>query len=240
MRTPPKGPVDRLAGVAGAAARVFARRGYQRTQMTDVAGELGVSSGNLYNYVEGKDALFFLALRHAFGETTPVEVDLPVAEVDVTLTVEWVARRLDFINDFPELERIFAGAPYRVGEVDAVAGELHDVLSRMRFSVEMIERSVHDVPSLGAIFGAIRAELVRRYNRYLEMRNATGALRVGDPATSAYLFIETCWWAAGRRHSDPIAAGVTSEAARAAVCELLTTSLEASAHPTPSTKEHMR
>jgi AcrR family transcriptional regulator len=198
--------------------------------MADVARELGVSPGNLYNYVGGKDALFLLALRHALGEATPPDIDIPVGEVDVALTAEWVARRLDFVTDFPELERIFAGAHYRPGEIDAVAGELHDVLARMRLAVEMIERSVHDVPSLGTVFGKVRAELVNRYQRYLEMRRATGDVRVADPATTAYLLIEACWWAAGRRHTDPLATGVTSNAARTAACQLLTAALEV---PTP-------
>jgi AcrR family transcriptional regulator len=31
--------------------------------MAEVAREMGVSPGNVYNYVEGKDALFYLVLR---------------------------------------------------------------------------------------------------------------------------------------------------------------------------------
>jgi AcrR family transcriptional regulator len=205
--------------------------------MADVARELGLSPGNLYNYVEGKDALFLLALRHALGEAMPSDVILPVAEIDVALTVEWVAQRLDFVSDFPELERILAGAPYRPGEIDVVTGELHDVLSHMRLGVEMIERSVNDLPALGAMFGGVRADLIHRYQRYLEMRRAAGHVRVEDPATTAYLFVEACWWAAGRRHRDPNADTVSSRAARAAVCQLLTTSLEVHPRRKSSTKE---
>jgi AcrR family transcriptional regulator len=46
---------------------VFSRRGYRRTQMAEVAREMGVSPGNLYNYAEGKDALFHLVLRRGWA-----------------------------------------------------------------------------------------------------------------------------------------------------------------------------
>ena len=40
-----------------AALRVFARRGYRRATVRDVAAEAGVAQGLLYHYVRGKDAL---------------------------------------------------------------------------------------------------------------------------------------------------------------------------------------
>ena len=83
---------------------VFSRHGYRRTQMADVARQAGVSPGNLYNYVDSKDALFYLVLRRMFDERPgdrPVE--LPVTGTSVTVTAEWVAGRLDFVDDFPQL-----------------------------------------------------------------------------------------------------------------------------------------
>ena len=48
------------------ATRVFIARGYRRTQMADVAREMGVSAGALYGYVESKEALFHLLIDRAF------------------------------------------------------------------------------------------------------------------------------------------------------------------------------
>src|SRR5215208_4268688 len=111
-------PEDRLEDVVLAGAEVFARRGYRRTQMADVARTMGVSSGNLYNYVDSKDALFYLVLRRVLGERPEEQpLELPVTGASVTVTSEWVARRLDFVSDFPELERAFSGR--RVREQDA-------------------------------------------------------------------------------------------------------------------------
>ena len=46
-----------------AAARVFARTGLKQARMTDIAREMGVAHGSLYNYVESKEALFLLLVE---------------------------------------------------------------------------------------------------------------------------------------------------------------------------------
>src|SRR5512132_191497 len=142
---------DRLEDLVRAGAAVFASRGYRRTQMADVAREIGVSPGNLYNYVEGKDALFYLVLRRGLGERPGEQPpQLPVTGASVEVTSNWVARRLDFVSDFPELEAAFARtqpADPR-GELEAVVGELYDALVRVRFGVDVLERSIEDVPQL--------------------------------------------------------------------------------------------
>src|SRR5438309_10553919 len=76
---------DRLDRVADAATRVFIEKGYRRTLMSDVAAEAGVSPGALYNYVEGKDALFHLLFEEEgfAGRTLPVPNPPPGATVDL-------------------------------------------------------------------------------------------------------------------------------------------------------------
>src|SRR5512133_2266146 len=223
-------PEDRLEDVVRAGAAVFARRGYRRTQMADVAREMGVSPGNLYNYVDSKDALFHLVLRRVLGERPgdrPVE--LPVTGATVTVTSEWVAKRLDFVSDFPELEGAFAQerALRQHAELEAIVGELHDVLARMRLGVEMIERSVEDLPELARVFAGVRRELFARYERYLRQRGKVGTIRAAEPEAVAHLIVELCWWAAGRRFNDPHAAGISDATARRAVCELIADALTA-------------
>src|SRR5215211_736013 len=177
-------PADRLEDVVHAGATVFARRGYRRTQMAEVAGEMGVSPGALYNYVEGKDALFCLVLRRVLGERPGDRgPDLPVAGASVTVTAEWMANRLDFVSDFSELEAAFARRrpPNQDAEVEAIVGELYDVLARMRLGVDMLERSVEDLPELAQVFGEVRRELFARYERYLRQRAKTGKIHVAEP-----------------------------------------------------------
>lgn len=69
------------------ACKLFAERGYYNTSMPDIAKELGMSVGNLYNYFESKEEL----------------------AKEVMLTVSrWVAQRLRSINeeDIPVKKKI--------------------------------------------------------------------------------------------------------------------------------------
>jgi hypothetical protein len=76
------------------------------------------------------------------------------------------------VSDFPELERAFARRrpASQDAEVEAIVGELYDVLARMRLGVDMIERSVEDLPELAEVFGQLRRDLFARYERYLRQR----------------------------------------------------------------------
>src|SRR5262245_45375696 len=70
---------ERVAEIASAAVRVFQERSYRRAQMSDVAHELGVSPGTLYNYFESKEALFQYIVEHCFRATPlPAPGELPV------------------------------------------------------------------------------------------------------------------------------------------------------------------
>src|SRR6266542_5232635 len=221
-------PEDRLKDAVRAGASVFARRGYRRTQMADVAREMGVSPGNLYNYVDSKDALFYLVLRRVLGERPDDRpVELPVTGTSVAVTSEWVAKRLDFVSDYPELERALARTwpSSQAAELASVVGELHDVLARMRLGVDMLERSIEDVPELAQVFGEVRRELFARYERYLRQRAKTGTIRAAEPEAVAHLIVDLCWWAAGRRPNDPHAAAISDATARQAVCRFVADAL---------------
>ena len=233
-------PQDRLEDLVAAGAIVFARRGYRRTQMADVAREMGVSPGNLYNYVDSKDALFYLVLRRVLGERPgDAPLDLPVTGADVAVTSEWVAKRLDFVSDFPELERAFARRRPEspAAEVESVVGELHDVLARMRLGVDMIDRSVEDLPELGEVFGEVRRELFARYERYLRRRHKAGHIEVAEPEAVAHLMVELCWWAAGRRPHDPHATGISDATARQSVCRFIADAVTAAGARTAAARD---
>lgn len=58
MRAPIEAlPSERSTQILDAAERSFARSGFHRTTMQDVAAEAGMSPGNLYRYFPSKDAL---------------------------------------------------------------------------------------------------------------------------------------------------------------------------------------
>jgi hypothetical protein len=95
----------------------------------------------------------------------------------------------------------------------------------MRLGVDMIERSVEDLPELAMVFGGVRRELFARYERYLRRRGEAGTIRVEEPEATAHLIVELCWWAAGRRPNDPHAAGLSDSTARRAVGRFIANAL---------------
>ncbi len=104
-------------------------------------------------------------------------------------------------------------------------GELYDVLARMRLGVDMIERSVEDLPELAHVFGDVRLELFARYERYLRQRAKVGTIRAAEPKAVAHLIVELCSWAARRRPNDPHASGISDSTARRAVCRFVADAL---------------
>lgn len=56
---------ERRAQILCVAMRVFARDGFQRTDLQRVADELGVGKGTVYRYFETKEALFLAAVDRA-------------------------------------------------------------------------------------------------------------------------------------------------------------------------------
>lgn len=78
---------ERKIQIIKTACQLFAKKGYYNTTMPDIAKELGMSVGNLYNYFESKEEL----------------------AKEVMLTVSrWVAERLRSINEenIPVKEKI--------------------------------------------------------------------------------------------------------------------------------------
>ena len=46
------------------ALKLFSEHGYYHTRMTDIASEMGVSKGAIYEYFESKEQLFIAAIKH--------------------------------------------------------------------------------------------------------------------------------------------------------------------------------
>jgi AcrR family transcriptional regulator len=55
---------DKLTKIYEESLRVFAKYGYKRTRVEDVANELGMTKGNIYLYVKNKRELYEKAVAH--------------------------------------------------------------------------------------------------------------------------------------------------------------------------------
>lgn len=102
--------VERRASLLDAAARVFARRGYERAQMEEIAAAADTSKGGLYFHFPNKEALAAAVIGRA-GEILQRRVSVamakagsdPVARADVAL-----GTLIDTLSAHRSLARVLA------------------------------------------------------------------------------------------------------------------------------------
>jgi AcrR family transcriptional regulator len=202
-------PPDRFDAAIRAATEVFLRQGYRRTQMADVANELGVAKGTLYLYFESKEALFEQVLVHA-DRTQPVALPrvLPVPTPRTGSTLRQVRTLLSRESRLPALEAALARrkAKDSRAEVDAIARELFRLLARHRIGIKLLDRCAPDFPELAAVYTENgRSGLVALLERYVRSRVAARQLApIANATITARITLEIASQWAIHRHWDPI------------------------------------
>lgn len=199
-------PPDRFQNLLDAAMRVFSAKGVRRTRMADIAREMGISPGSLYNYVESKEALFHWIVGCAAAG--PVQ---PPAQLPIRLPGPDEARRrlrepLEAAFRLPVFEA--ACSRRRVGdaraELEAIARELYERIERHRRPMVLIERSALDLPDLfDMYFVSLRRDFFDRFARFVARRQASGHYRADlDPVVAARFAVESVTFFARHRFGD--------------------------------------
>ncbi len=216
----------RLDEILAAATRVFCAKSYRRAQMADVAAEMGVSPGTLYNYVDGKEALFHLLIERGFGrEAAAPPPSFPVPAPSPGATLELLERRLQDEFTLPKLEAALSRrrpADPRA-ELAGIVRELYGAIAGKRKGIVLLERSALDWPEVAALFYlGVRRGLLGRLERLLVRRMDQGLLRrVPDAAAAARFVNESIAWFAMHRHGDRDSRDLSDAAAEATVVDLL-------------------
>jgi AcrR family transcriptional regulator len=220
-------PADRLSRLIEVATAVFIDQGFRQTRMEDVAEALGVAKGTVYLYVESKEALFDLVCRSA---DRPCEhpAELPVTSPTAGATVRYITERLAAGQVMPALAEALAGGRRAApDELAAITGDIYDALARHRVGIKLVDRSARDIPELGKLwFGGARGFLVEALSRYLSDRIKARRLRApADVAIAARFIVETCAFWAVHRHWDAQRQDLPEDRVRAAVVDLVVSSL---------------
>lgn len=239
-------PVDRLAQLFEAAIRVFIRKGYRGAQMDDIALEMGVSKGTLYNYIESKEALFFLIFDQGFGGSIRPPKKLPIPAPPIAATLKRVRERILSASQLHKLEAALAHdtvADPRA-ELEEIIRELYAVLDKTRVAHQMIERCAPDVPQLADLFYIQgRRTLVGLFARYIEKRVSGGYFApVPDPPTAARFITESVVWFARHRHNTPDSEMISDENALQTSVHMIANALvpaiaDRSKHPRNASRE---
>ena len=221
---------ERFDRVVKEATTVFAAKGYRRTQMADVAAALGVTAGNLYNYVESKDALFHACLAAASpARTADPAPKLPLRPPRPAATRRVIGAGLNAILEGSALSRALErGSPEDIGaELAEVIGDYYDRTAASRHFQALVERSAADLPELfDAFFVNMRRPALEQLATYIERRIASGHLRpVPSVKVTARLINEAQSWFARNRHGDPDTNDVDDALVRETVIDVLSAAL---------------
>jgi AcrR family transcriptional regulator len=199
---------ERFGEVIAAAVRVFTADGYRAARMSDVAREAGLSEAAIYRYVDSKEGLFVLAIKHALLlEDPPPGADFPLRPASLAQLIHQIADFVAAEVPFGSLAEALRGAAHDdpAVELEAVMRELYVLGTRTRKAADMIERSARELPVLADLLNAgLRTPVLAALTEYLHSRAKAGLLRATpDAAATARLVLETLTWFARHRHSDP-------------------------------------
>jgi AcrR family transcriptional regulator len=217
---------ERFGEVIAAAVRVFTADGYRAARMSDVAREAGLSEAAIYRYVDSKEGLFVLAIKHALAlEDPPAGAGFPLRPASLAQMIHQVR---DFVaTEVPvgSLAAAVRGAWHDdpAVELEAVMRELYVLGTQTRKAADMIERSARELPALADLLNTgLRRPVLVALTEYLHTRAKAGRLRATpDAAATARLVLETLTWFARHRHSDPHGAVIPDDLAEETAIDAL-------------------
>lgn len=192
-----------------AALHVFCRQGYERSQVADVAKVMGVAVGTIYLYVEGKEALFDLVVRHTAAEDPAWldDIEIPFRTPEPGSTVAFLREVFGRKGQWPCLREALRldRAPDIRTELDGVVREQYRLMTRHRRGLVLLTRSTLEFPGLAEVFVlGLRKRLLEALGRYLASRVASGQARpLGDVDAYAVVLTQAIAWANLQRPFDP-------------------------------------
>lgn len=221
----------RLRELMDAALVVFCRQGYERSQVADVAKAMGVAVGTVYLYVESKEALFDLVVRHTSSED-PAWLDrleIPVQTPAPGSTVEFLRGVFGRKGQWPCLEAALKKecADDPRAELDGIVREQYRLMTRHRMGLLLLMRSALEFPGLSEVFVlGLRKRLLTHLERYINMRVKAGQFRQPkDTFATAAVLTQAIAWANLQRPFDPGLTVLDEEAVEDATVDMLVNSL---------------
>ncbi|WP_349674142.1 helix-turn-helix domain-containing protein [Lacrimispora sp.] len=184
---------NRMKLIFDTASHLFINKGYSRTQMKDIAKEIGLSTGMLYVYFTGKRELLSFLLKATIDPSfITQEFELPIQSqlfdnLDLEImeafeqNTKLFSAHLDDITNYP-LEQMLSNA--------------FDVISKYGIGCLLIEKNPDDLGKLTAYYREYRQEFYNQVLSYITQYIQDGTCRqIEYPQYVARLIIETMsWW----------------------------------------------
>jgi TetR/AcrR family transcriptional regulator len=141
------------ASIVDAAIRHFAERGYSAARVEDMAAQLGIAKGSVFQHFKSKDGLFFEAYKKAV-QSFPRYMQAPVSSLErgfFEVLRYWLARTENMVRDNWSSYRIYLIGNY--GTDLALRREIN------RFLIEEDPYGWHEFITFGVTRGELRKDL---------------------------------------------------------------------------------
>lgn len=103
-----KAKEERKFDIVLAAIRLFSRDGFYATRVPDIAKEVGMSAGNIYNYFKSKEDLAKCAIRYCTNVLANKLREINNMDITTREKIEhFVKGYFDVVEKFPELTEFF-------------------------------------------------------------------------------------------------------------------------------------
>lgn len=209
----------RLSDIAAAACAVFTRQGFRLTQMSDVARQAGISAGALYSYVDGKEALFELALDHALGRSW---------SEDARFQAKGLAQRLPGLGErlaaevaWPALRAASEQPGVDETACRAVFAELHELVGRHRQLIWLLDRCSGEFPELAGLYETIvRGRYIAELTRLIARAPALADASDEHVRATARALMEMTVWMGMHRLRDRQPPDIDDAAAASAAIDI--------------------
>jgi AcrR family transcriptional regulator len=217
---------DFLDRLLAAATKVFAEKGLHRARMSDVAREMGVAHGSLYNYVESKDALFYLLVDRGAEPTHGwVPKTWPVRTPSRDRILKRLREQMAAAFALPQLDAALERrtVPDVRAELEGIVRELYERTEHTREPAAVITRSAADLPDLFKLFYMqVRRDVIARLTRYVQSRIEQKHFPPDlDPSAAGRFILETVTTFGRHRYADPDPQPLDDTAVRETVVRLI-------------------
>lgn len=184
---------NRMNLIFDAASRLFINKGYARTQMKDIAREIGLSTGMLYVYFTSKRDLLSFILK---GTIDPAfitqEFELPIqSEQFDSLDDEIMeafeqntkafSAHLDDITNYP---------------LESMMSDAFDVISKYGIGCLLIEKNPDDLGKLTVYYKEYRQKFYNQILSYITKYMQNGTFRQVElvPYVTRLIIETMSWW----------------------------------------------
>ena len=200
--SPAEKSAARLAAIAEAATVCFSEAGFRRTQVSDIARQMGVSAGKLYLYADSKGALFHLAVMHVTRQSL-ADLPLPVSDPGIETTLRGLTEAISRRSHWPELsEALASGKPADLETLEAIGGAVYDTLTAERRVIWLLDACNLDIPDLNTIYRRnVRGTYLMVLAKLME-RSVRPDLSAPQKSIALRAAVEIIAWAAMHRRRE--------------------------------------